>query len=309
MSNSNSQSHPKTVSTGQTYTSVDHSEVFKMMVHERTYLFQIDEKAVSTEYYVGHPGHRCVHITANPIYHELILQEAKSHPTCSIDSTHEKKHGTVKMILAAVKIVLEREKGIHTNKVLLLDKSRVDDLSVSGETHRIPVLPLASYYMLVYGMTWYQMYLRAVPDTEYVKAVNRKLNAYRKVRDAAKSLSFAEFWERCCKNGERYMFISKQKGGLKELYESTPTWGIFFHSCRKTLKHPVEFFSVIMTHLLDILNLDSLSGLNWEVSIEDLHQLMDANGTGAVKLEPHSQHGGTIHNRMLRKWKDRVSFM
>jgi hypothetical protein len=320
MSQSDTLSRTRTVDTMNTHTSVEHSEIFKLRIEQRTYMFQVDEKSVSSEYYVGHPEHRCIHITAHPIYHELILQEAKSRTTCSIDGTHERKLGTVKMILAAVGIVLERERGLQVSRVLLVDKSYVEDLSVPSETHRIPIMPLASYYMLVYGQTWYQMYMHARPHAEYSKAIQSKLNKYVSLRNATKSMSFNLFWKSCCKVSDKFSFAREQKRVVEALYDANPTWGEFFSACRKHIKYPVEFFAVNLDHILDTFKLENLTGLYWEISIEWIIQEKQAlMPPGSVELQPWVQQNGGLGlgvglktlgaDRLMRKWKNKVSFM
>ena len=123
--------------------------------------------------------------------YEVILQELIYYDTCSHDKQLEMKTETIEMLQAALKAVLHVYPAV--TKIVLTDKSNYPHSTFGN-------IPIAELHFLIYGKTWYQEYLGAIPNTRTQRVLNKYTTA----------LSNTTIWE--------YMLNKKDRMTEKDIH-------------------------------------------------------------------------------------------
>lgn len=98
-----------------------------------------------------------------------IMQTLQYTQTCSINTVLKQGEGTVEMVRASLKWLVQTHPEVER-----IDLSDMSYIRISKNYN----MPLPEYYTLVHGQTWYQHYFGAVPSNKTA----RILQSYQKLR-------------------------------------------------------------------------------------------------------------------------------
>lgn len=163
------------------------------------------------EILLGGYNFKCVIIHVYPDDKYCSLTDLHHNKECNLTLNLLNKSGTIDMIVA----------GIHLCKFLFphLEYMSLQDESVikCGEGQH---LPLGDVYMLLYGQSWYQRYLNALPEKNTSRLVT--------VLKSKPTMKWKVLWTDYLARG----FSAEHEQKLHQIYDKSISWHTFFQQIR-----------------------------------------------------------------------------
>lgn len=99
---------------------------------------------------------------------DVVFQELTYNDTCGNEKQLEMNTKTIEMLNAAFKAVLRVYPTV--TKIVFTDRSYYTHSTLGN-------IPMAEYHFFIYGKTWYQKYLGAIPNTRTQQVLNKYTTA------------------------------------------------------------------------------------------------------------------------------------